>query len=1465
MMRRTRTATRRSGDDYQDLVAAAAMLRVLENPSLYRWIKLEAAEAGKLDDVVALRVDGTVEATQVKFSTDVLRPGDPLTWKDLLHQRHGDNTPSLIQQWQRSVVALDELYGKTEPRLFSNRKAGDDLFLTASGLIDVTRTGSDVLDQIKEQLGEGADDFIKRFRFQVNEQGFPDLKARLQLQFQARALPESNWLGFLDQIRSWIRCENLPPDGEIRISHIRQACGWTRLSRLTQELEVPQDFVVADDAFHGRLLERVKNGDDPVIVVTAGPGIGKSTYLSYLVDALRESGSPVVRHHYSLGPSRDRLERVEAHRIAESLMADLQTDLRSYVDGRETVNPNPTEDLRIWLEEIGKRLSEEDKHLVVVVDGLDHVWRAKDSRDELTKLFDHLLPAPEGVVLVVGTQPVQDQQLPVSFLTCAPRDRWFELPPLDQSAVRKWLDHHTNLMPPEWSDDRHQWHRVELANSLHQRTAGHPLLMRYIVERIARAGDYLSASTVEAIPETPAQSVEEYYRSLWLSIPDHAKDVMFLFAAARFRWPENGLREALRNLGYDRANALDGVDAVQHLLWNDGIGWQPFHNSILLFVTEQPEFASRRDELRQAAISWLEDQAPLHLRRSQLWLLQREAGDSEPLMAGTNRQWLVETLAAGDPLPDIVRVMQIAATESIKAEDYPRYVDRGILADVVEHTVPIQYDAVRWIFEAQLSMAGGEGLAAREMTKLAELSDSSVASLARFFHAKSDSSHPDSCFEQMRRRLNREHNNLHIWEEERARPGILSELAGLIGFGPKRFAQFINQLDSEAMRASLVERWIAGLRQSGGRQDAIEALGEQMGSASMRCLSRYLAVDSVSEGMRLSDTEAEALMSPYPAVYRILRDPNAAALLPEDPELPTDEFRRAFDEYEQEMAYYLHDLFFCWLVHELQSPGHCRQWTAPAAARPWLKSALAALALGAEEIAAQWRAVGKIAVTAVYSATGSLGFPSIGGDRWLIDQQCADALRRALQTIAEDLLVCRRAVGGNALLSWDEVQALASHRFAGTPFLIGCLAEGDFTINEETLRNFCDLVDDAYADTIEPFSDRAAGSAMMATICARQGLQTEAQRYLVQACENLVGYGYHKDLLLDTTLNTLGIVGEHMQSCDTVWARLAPVIGAVDEFTDGDETNHLASKLGGLMLRLDPELATRYLTTLMDEESYRHIQQTLEELVSTGDLTDPDVRALVSTCIDPRPIEILERRAAEGSEHVAETLSMTPGYSSTFSPTNSQRSTNGSPTDDMGTWTTSVGVSSDQCQEYPPEELGEFIRQQGDGSSYRVSQALCAWLCSWSETDHARDALEAAAPHLLDDDRFQVTNSAATAAMRIVGRTKGYDWLVKAHRSNHGWHEHMTSIKETRERWRWLKHDFPNGRHQFLLDSIEPRSGFSWYFGMTVTRLAEYLGHFDQWDDACAIATQLVDTVAALAGGQTLPAPPCRPCDRDDQ
>ena len=1463
VLSRTRTATRRFGDDYQDLVAAKTMLTFLKNPSLYRWIKLEAREAGKLDDVVVLRADGTVEATQVKFSTDVMRAGDPLTWKGLLGRGNQGKSPTLIQQWWDSVLALDQEYGRTEPRLFSNRKAGDDLFLTATGRIDVDKTSSAVLEQIKALLGDDADSFIDRFRFEVNEQGLTDLEERLQREFQSLGLPETNWLDFMDAIRSWIRCENLPPNGELRILDLRMACGWTHLSPLNQDMKVPEDYVFADKDCHQDFLQRVIDGNEPVIVLTAGPGIGKSTYLSYLVDHLQESDCPVVRHHYSLGPGRDRLERVESHRIAESLMADLQIELRPYLAALDTQNPNSSKDLRIWLVEIGERLSAEGKHLVVVIDGLDHVWRAKDSRDELTKLFDQLLPAPLGVVLVVGTQPVQDTQLPASLISYAPRDSWIQLPLLDKPAVREWLNHRHNLMPSAWFANNQEWHLVRLAESLHQRTGGHPLLIRYIVERIRGAGKHLTWNEVEAIPEPPASSVEEYYRSLWANLPLHAKDVMLLFAVARFRWPLTGLYETLRLAGYDQANGAAGVEAVKHLLWNSRIGLEPFHNSVLLFALEKPEFESRRDELRQNAIAWLKDKAPAYLRRSNLWLLQREAGDPKPLMDGTNRQWVVEAITAGDSLADIGNLLQQAAYESIKAQDFPKFVDRGILADVVEHTVPIQYDALRWVFEAQLAIEGGEELAAREVARLSELTDSAVASLGVYSYGTGNSSNAEECFALIRRRLNWERNDFQISEENKDRPGILSELAGLIGYDSKSIVKFINQFSSETAQASLVDSWIEGLRYYGRRQSAIEALRGPTGSLSKRCLSRYIVIDSISEDIRLEEAETESLESPYPFVYQILREPNASVPVPVSPAPPVDEWRLAIDEYEQDVGHYVHDLFFCWLVQEFQSPGHARQWASPADMQPWLKSSLQSLALGAQQLAAQWHQDGTVAVISGYNATELLNYPPFQVP--LANRQCANGLKRALRTIAEDLLVFRRATGGSSTLSWEEVHSLVSHPFAGSRSMIEWIAEGTLAVDDEVAINLCDLVDDEFATTTEPFGDRAAALAMLSTICARHQQPARAHDYLYQASENLVAYGYHKDILLDTVLNVMEVVGGHLDSRLRVWARLAPAIGAVRQFTDGDETNHLISKLGRLLLELDPDLAVAYLTFLMDNEQYSDVQQVLQELVSTGDLNDPNIRALVNTCIDPDSIELLERRAGQSYEPAAEVVALMPRYSSNLSQGTVERSMRDPSEEDTPSWTPRDGISPEECLKFPPEDLGEFIIQEGSDGPYWLSESLCTWLCRWSETDRARDAVEAVRPYLLDDHQFRVSNEAVIAAKQIVGRTQNFAWLVKANRSNRGWHEHWTDIGEARDRWRWLKHDFPDRWHEFLIASIPPDPGFSWHFGMRVARLAEYLGYFDHWEDSCAVARQLVDTVVGLTNGQLLPMPSWIDPDNEDQ
>ena len=73
----TRTGARRAGDYYQDIIALDELVEMLKHPKRYKWIRVEADDAGFLDDVVALKSNDQIFAKQVKFSTDPDREDDP--------------------------------------------------------------------------------------------------------------------------------------------------------------------------------------------------------------------------------------------------------------------------------------------------------------------------------------------------------------------------------------------------------------------------------------------------------------------------------------------------------------------------------------------------------------------------------------------------------------------------------------------------------------------------------------------------------------------------------------------------------------------------------------------------------------------------------------------------------------------------------------------------------------------------------------------------------------------------------------------------------------------------------------------------------------------------------------------------------------------------------------------------------------------------------------------------------------------------------------------------------------------------------------------------------------------------------------------------------------------------------------------------------------------------------------------
>lgn len=71
---------------------------------------------------------------------------------------------------------------------------------------------------------------------------------------------------------------------------------------------------------------------------------------------------------------------------------------------------------------------------------MDHVWRDNNKNiNPLDELFKTLLPLPDNVKIIVGTQPVDDEYLPKNILSLCPKKNWTYLLPMSGNAISAYV------------------------------------------------------------------------------------------------------------------------------------------------------------------------------------------------------------------------------------------------------------------------------------------------------------------------------------------------------------------------------------------------------------------------------------------------------------------------------------------------------------------------------------------------------------------------------------------------------------------------------------------------------------------------------------------------------------------------------------------------------------------------------------------------------------------------------------------------------------------------------------------------------------------------------------------------------------------------------------------------------------------------------------------------------------------
>lgn len=651
-----------SGYIYQTLADLNLLCDWLDDPTLYQWVKFEADDeegAKGLDDIVAMGRNDLLHLRQVKFTVNAYDDDNALSLTWLL--QHKPKARSLLQKWFSAYTKLgtDHI---ASAALITNRRPDaefDRCLEPGSGLIQQDLLSELTRNQIAEQIGtsEAVTKFFQTFQFQHSYKGFEALERNIVNRLIPRHTTRFGWLSLYRDSFDWAVRKNFPaPKGVISLEILRGVIAKERPAPIDQSFRVPDGYRPPNTDFAETFLASLADSPRDIRILWGSPGQGKSTFLSYLCRELQNKQNPVIRHHYflSLGDSSDRFT---LDSVANSLMHQIELHHSDAVKG---LSPRP-ENLREWIAACGNYYKVSGIRFVVVVDGLDHVWREQDKdRGVLNSLFGSLLPVPENVSLILGTQKVDSEQLPAQFACFVAEEDWIELPRMTVRVIRQWLQ--VQLDAGRFELKARANDQVDLladvAVAFEKIGQGHPLVLTYSFEALAREHRVLSASLIVESVSEPPQSVIGYYLALWQRLSFKAKDGLHLMADADFIWPQQGLESCLKFSGVDLRKEIG------HLYTEVDAGHQAFHGSLYVFVKSIAEHDQRVAVLLPMVISWLEATAPPFLRWGWLWLYQHRVGNSQNLLTKTDRRWLLDSVSRSYPVEQMVKILGAAEREA---------------------------------------------------------------------------------------------------------------------------------------------------------------------------------------------------------------------------------------------------------------------------------------------------------------------------------------------------------------------------------------------------------------------------------------------------------------------------------------------------------------------------------------------------------------------------------------------------------------------------------------------------------------------------------------------------------------------------------------------------------------------------------------------------------------------------------
>ncbi|TLD71936.1 ATP-binding protein [Phragmitibacter flavus] len=1473
----TRPGPIRAGNDYQDIVAVGMLLDWMEFPDEYECMQVEAEDSGCLDDIRVHRADGKIELVQVKFSTSPHADDDPWEWRSLLQdrpsRRQGERLPSLLKRWIESWKLVRASHSNVSVRILSNRRAGGDLNdCLQDDYVCWEEIASEAKALLREQVGEeDARAFFEACVFMLGRDGLERYEQIEKQRFLRLKGNELGWLSLKQTVGQWAIERNKPSaGGHIYLDHILEAAKWAIPKSLSQRFEVPNDFLEPDPDFVKSLKEEVSDLTARCHFLAGFPASGKSTFVSWLFNQFEEDGVPVIRHHYFLSIGDRSKGRLDHEVAAESLLADLRQRHRRALGEHYAKNPR-AESLAECLEVVGANYLAENRTLILIIDGLDHVWREHGSLDELRRLMDILLPPPPGVSVLMVSQPVGDDQLPQRVRQCAPREEWILMPSFGLNQINQWLDIYEDYLPSSYRNGNKKYQREQLAWALLARCDGQPLHLRYSWNYLVQHRIPISAQEVDKLPRCPDGDIRQYYQELWQCLSPSGRISLMLLVLCEWPWPTGGMVEALRAAGEAPSDAQRGFEDIRHLLKSSRLGVEPYHQSLAVSIRERPETEQYSASLRSAASVWLTSSAPEYWRWANQWELCAVLGNVKPLIEGPSREWTVKSIMEFRPPSDRIRMLERAGWEAAELRCWDRVVEVGIWLEYSERLGNNGDESWADAFEARLRLNPDKFALLQLLDRIDSLPSSFLPILARFVK-KADLNHEgDILLETLHTRT----------ANSRDTPGMMGGRNLDFEEIGHRLVSYLNQdvladylvrlvqaTDSQEI-LSVVPKIAAGCRSASAlghfrlllstAREANPTLKEQMFHALARWATR-ISLNEKNSVINLYDSEIA--MDPLGAlIHADSKGPRHVTrfncLRPKIGELNR---RNSLAERQSNMAEIVVD-FFWWAVGARRYGGieTVKEALIQVKLSPWLSTLMRSLVDSTRQLAPVLPHDPEAALEILRDQIRMIEFPEV--DAPDDDYFQSRGGRRALVNIVHEICCIAQSKTANFKAKTNQICWLFDLPSMWLDTTLAAFSEiQDHWLSPEA----CDQVHSFVIQSmsyVDYYSSRATRSGTTSVIMARNNSMEHAHFWLHEWAQNTIAHGDHKDMPLIEALDCATLLTSKREAPEEQdlkrILKLATPASTVLKYTDGKETRVISSSFVAALSLADPTLIwlRRYHAWLLSNQEYYRADQALLAFLQNADLSSSANFTVATTISSDEERTILrqriddkDKRAEEALNSIESVFGFSPIAPSVESPTKETVEHGGRKVDntlpDYSIWL--------------PSELLTIIedRSEDEYSTNRVDQ-MAQWCKHWLQVVDAIEVFDAVRRVKAHNPELRMGRTMwqiADSAPDVVDR---FDALIEWMRDASGWSRYWYDKREAEEIMIHIATVAPDRVHEFILKSLVNDASqtqrrlavgiFSWY------RIVELFLKTENIAQAERIVDQIVKSAKELCEVQTLP------------